>query len=208
LFARILPRHLEIIYDINKAMLDEVRSRWPGDAARIARMSLIAEGDGRRVRMANLACVGSHTVNGVAEFHTRLLKQYTLADFHELYPDRFRNITNGVTPRRWLALCNCVLADLIAEAIGMDWVRDLEQLRRLEGFLDDAGFRDRWWQIRQEKKREEAKYILQQAGVQVDPDSLFDVQIKRIHEYKRQHLNILHIITLYHRLRENPDLDI
>ena len=208
LFARILPRHLEIIYDINKALLEEVQRKWPGDAARIARMSLIEEGDGRRVRMANLSCVGSHTVNGVAELHTRLLKQYTLADFHELYPDRFTNITNGVTPRRWLALCNRGLADLIAEAIGMDWVRDLEQLRRLEGFIDDAGFRDRWWQVRQEKKREEAKYILQQAGVQVDPDSLFDVQVKRIHEYKRQHLNILHIITLYHRLRENPDLDI
>ena len=208
LFGRILPRHLEIIYDINKALLEEVQRVWPGDAARIARMSLIEESDGRRVRMANLACVGSHTVNGVAELHTRLLKQYTLADFHELYPDRFRNITNGVTPRRWLALCNRGLADLIAESIGMGWVRDLEELRRLEDFLDDGGFRDRWREVKQDKKRAEAKYILQQAGVQIDPDSLFDVQVKRIHEYKRQHLNILHIITLYHRLRENPDLDI
>ena len=171
-------------------------------------MSLIEEGDGRRVRMANLACVGAHTINGVAELHTRLLKQTTLADFHELYPDRFRNITNGVTPRRWLALCNRGLADLIAEVIGMDWVSDLEHLRRLEEFIDDAEFRRRWRHVRQEKKREEAKYILQQTGVEVDPDSLFDIQVKRIHEYKRQHLNVLHIITLYHRLRENPELDI
>jgi starch phosphorylase len=208
LFGRILPRHLEIIYDINKALMEEVQQAWPGDTARLARMSLIEEREGRRVRMANLACVGSHTVNGVAELHTRLLKQYTLADFHDLYPGRFRNITNGVTPRRWLALCNRGLADLIAEAIGMEWVSDLEQLRRLEDFTEDPGFRDRWWQVRQEKKREEANYILQQADVQIDPDSLFDVQVKRIHEYKRQHLNVLHIITLYHRLRENPELDI
>jgi starch phosphorylase len=208
LFSRVLPRHLEIIYDINKHLLEAVQRAWPGDTARLARMSLIEECDGRRVRMANLACAGSHTVNGVAELHTKLLKKYTLADFHELYPDRFRNITNGVTPRRWLALCNRGLADLVAEAIGMEWVSDLEQLRRLEDLVDDSEFRAGWWQVRQEKKREEAKYILQQAGVQVDPDSLFDVQVKRIHEYKRQHLNVLHIITLYHRLRENPDLDI
>ncbi len=208
LFARILPRHLEIIYDINKALLEAVQRAWPGDAARLARMSLIEEGDGRRVRMANLACVGSHTVNGVAGLHTRLLKQYTLADFHALYPERFRNITNGVTPRRWLALCNRGLANLIAEAIGLDWVSDLEQLRRLEALVEDSEFRARWWEVRQDKKREEASYILQQAGVQVDPDSLFDIQVKRIHEYKRQHLNVLHIITLYHRLRENPELDI
>jgi starch phosphorylase len=208
LFARVLPRHLEIIYEINKAMLEEVQRAWPGDTARVARMSLIEEGDGRRVRMANLACVGCHTINGVAELHTKLLKKYTLADFHELYPERFRNITNGVTPRRWLALCNRGLAELIAEAIGMDWVTDLEQLRRLELLMDDSEFRDRWWQVRQQKKHAEAKYILQATGVQVDPDSLFDVQVKRIHEYKRQHLNVLHIITLYHRLRENPGLDI
>jgi starch phosphorylase len=208
LFARVLPRHLEIIYEINKAMLEEVQRAWPGDTARVARMSLIEEGDGRRVRMANLACVGCHTINGVAELHTKLLKKYTLADFHELYPERFRNITNGVTPRRWLALCNRGLAELIAEAIGMDWVTDLEQLRRLELLMDDSEFRDRWWQVRQQKKHAEAKYILQATGVQVDPDSLFDVQVKRIHEYKRQHLNVLHIITLYHQLRENPGLDI
>mgnify|MGYP001812365904 FL=1 len=208
LLSRVLPRHLEIIYDINKAMLESVRQAWPGDTARIARMSLIEEGDGRRVRMANLACVGSHTINGVAELHTKLLKKYTLADFHELYPDRFRNITNGVTPRRWLALCNRGLADLIAEAIGMEWVSDLEQLHRLETLVDDSEFRARWWRVRQDKKRDEAKYILQTAGVQIDPDSLFDVQVKRIHEYKRQHLNVMHIITLYHRLRENPGLDI
>jgi starch phosphorylase len=208
LFARVLPRHLEIIYDINKQLLETVAQAWPGDHERIARMSLIEEGDGRRVRMANLACVGTHAINGVAGLHTALLKQTTLADFHDLYPQRFRNITNGVTPRRWLALCNRGLADLIAEAIGMDWVSDLDQLRRLEEHIDDGEFRRQWWQVRQEKKREEANYILRQAGVEIDPESLFDVQVKRIHEYKRQHLNVLHIITLYHRLREDPGLDI
>jgi starch phosphorylase len=208
LFARVLPRHLEIIYDINRGLLDEVQRAWPGDTARLARMSLIEESDGRRVRMANLACAGCHTVNGVAELHTRLLKKSTLAGFHELYPGRFLNITNGVTPRRWLALCNRDLANLIAEAIGMGWVADLEQLRRLEDLVDDSGFRERWWQVRQGRKAAETGYLQRATGVEVDPDSLFDVQVKRIHEYKRQHLNVLHIISLYHRLREDPGLDI
>ncbi|MEN8107136.1 MAG: glycogen/starch/alpha-glucan phosphorylase [Pseudomonadota bacterium] len=208
LFAHILPRHLEIIFEINERLLREVRQRFPGDEQRLARMSLIDETNGRRVRMANLACAGSHTINGVAELHTRLLRQYTLNDFHELYPQKIRNITNGVTPRRWLALCNRDLATLIAERIGMDWVSDLEELRKLEAFVGDTAFRDRWWQVKQDKKREQAAFIRQQTGVAVDPDSLFDVQVKRIHEYKRQHLNILHIITLYQRIRENPAIDI
>jgi starch phosphorylase len=208
LFGRVLPRHLEIIYEINRRLLNEVAQRYPGDAARVARMSLIDENDGRRIRMANLACAGCHTINGVAELHTRLLKQYTLNDFYELYPQKFRNITNGVTPRRWIALCNRSLATLIAERIGMDWVSDLEELRKLEAFVDDEEFRDRWWQVKQDKKREQAAFIEQQTGVLVNPESLFDVQVKRIHEYKRQHLNILHIITLYQRIRENPDIDI
>jgi starch phosphorylase len=208
LFGRVLPRHLEIIYEINRRLLNEVAQRYPGDAARVARMSLIDENDGRRIRMANLACAGCHTINGVAELHTRLLKQYTLNDFYELYPQKFRNITNGVTPRRWIALCNRSLATLIAERIGLDWVSDLEELRKLEAFVDDEEFRDRWWQVKQDKKREQAAFIEQQTGVLVNPESLFDVQVKRIHEYKRQHLNILHIITLYQRIRENPDIDI
>ncbi|MDH3899444.1 MAG: glycogen/starch/alpha-glucan phosphorylase [Gammaproteobacteria bacterium] len=208
LFARVLPRHLEIIYEINELLLEEVRQQFPGDDRRLARMSLIDENDSRRVRMANLACAGSHTINGVAELHTRLLKQYTLNDFHELYPDKFRNITNGVTPRRWIALCNRGLAELIADHIGMDWVSDLEELRKLEAFVDDGEFRAQWWQVKQDKKREQATFIQQRTGIGVDPDSLFDVQVKRIHEYKRQHLNILHIITLYQRIRENPAIDI
>jgi starch phosphorylase len=208
LFARILPRHLEIIYEINERLLREVRKKFPGDDQRVARMSLIDEGNGRQIRMASLACAGSHTVNGVAELHTRLLKKYTLNDFHELYPDKFINITNGVTPRRWLALCNRNLADLIAGRIGMGWVSDLDELRKLEAFVDDGEFRAQWWQVKQDKKREQAAFIQQWSGVEVNPDSLFDVQVKRIHEYKRQHLNILHIITLYQRIRENPAIDI
>jgi len=208
LFARVLPRHLEIIYEINQRLLAEVKHRFPGDNDRLARMSLIDENNGRRIRMANLACAGSHTINGVAELHTRLLKKYTLNDFSEMYPGKFVNITNGVTPRRWLALCNRSLAALIADRIGMDWVSDLEQLRKLEAFVDDADFRAQWWQVKQDKKREQVAFIQQRTGIVVDPDSLFDVQVKRIHEYKRQHLNVMHIITLYQRIRENPAIDI
>ena len=208
LFARILPRHLEIIYDINARLLQEVRQKFPGDEQRVARMSLISETDGRHIRMANLACAGSHTINGVAELHTRLLKKYTLNDFYELYPEKFLNITNGVTPRRWMALCNRSLAVLITDRIGMGWVSDLDELRKLEAFVDDEEFRQQWWQVKQDKKREQAAFIGQQTGIGINPDSLFDVQVKRIHEYKRQHLNILHIITLYQRIRENPGIDI
>jgi starch phosphorylase len=208
LFTRILPRHLEIIYEINARLLQEVRQKFPGDEQRVARMSLISETDGRHIRMANLACAGSHTINGVAELHTRLLKKYTLNDFYELYPEKFLNITNGVTPRRWIALCNRSLAILITDRIGMGWVSDLEELRKLEAFVDDEEFRTQWWQVKQDKKREQAAFFQQRTGIGINPDSLFDVQVKRIHEYKRQHLNILHIITLYQRIRENPDIDI
>jgi starch phosphorylase len=208
LFARVLPRHMEIIYEINKSLLQEVQQKYPGDEQRLARMSLIDENGGRHVRMAHLACAGSHTINGVAELHTRLLQQYTLHDFYELYPQKFLNITNGVTPRRWMALCNRSLAALIADRIGMGWVSDLEELRKLEAFVEDSEFREQWWQVKQDKKREQLAFIQQQTGIVVDPDSLFDVQVKRIHEYKRQHLNILHIITLYQRIRENPAIDI
>src|SRR5579872_5448737 len=208
LLRKVLPRHLEIILEINARFLDEVRIRFFGDDARIARLSMIDEGGERYVRMAHLACVGSHAVNGVASLHSQLLTSHLLKDFHELWPGRFSNKTNGVTPRRWLALANPRLAALITEAIGDGWLRDLEQLRRLEPFADDAGFRTRWREIKHANKREFAAMVRERTGVAIDPGSLFDVQVKRIHEYKRQHLNILHVIALYHRLRSDAHADI
>ena len=208
MFARELPRHLEIIYEINAHFLDEVRIRFLGDEGRVARMSLIGEGDGRSVRMANLACVGSYAINGVAALHTELLKQGVLKDFYDLWPRRFSNKTNGVTPRRWLVLSNPKLADLITQAIGGGWETDLDRLRELEPFAEDAAFREQWRNIKLANKRQYAGLILDRTGIRVDSDSLFDVQVKRIHEYKRQHLNILHVIALYHRIKSNPDLQI
>jgi starch phosphorylase len=207
-FAKVLPRHLEIIYEINARFLDEVRIRFYGDEARIARLSLIDERGPRYVRMAHLACVGGHAVNGVADLHTRLLQESVLKDFHELSPAVFSNKTNGVTPRRFLSLANPRLAALICEAIGDTWVRDLERLRELEAFADDAAFQQRWHRIKHANKTDLAAHARDRTGITVDPDSLFDVQVKRIHEYKRQHLNVLHIIALYHRLRSDPDADV
>jgi starch phosphorylase len=207
-FARVLPRHLEIIYEINARFLDEVRIRFFGDEARIARLSLIDERGPRYVRMAHLACVGSHAVNGVAALHTRLLKESVLKDFHDLWPEKFSNKTNGVTPRRFLSLANPRLARLICEAIGDGWMRDLERLRELETFTDDPGFQRLWRQIKRANKEDLAAYTRDRTGVAIDPQSLFDVQVKRIHEYKRQHLNILHVIALYHRLKCDSDADI
>jgi starch phosphorylase len=203
-FGKVLPRHLEIIYEINARFLDEVRIRFLGDEDRLARLSLIDEHGPRHVRMAHLACVGSHAVNGVAELHSRLLQESVLKDFHDLWPGKFSNKTNGVTPRRFLSLANPRLAALIGEAIGADWVRDLERLRALEPLADDADFQRRWRAIKRANKEDLAAYARAQTGVAIDPDSLFDVQVKRIHEYKRQHLNILHVIALYHRLRCDP----
>ena len=211
MFQRTLPRHLEIIYDINARFLDEVRSRFPGDAARVARMSLIDEGvaDGvRRVRMAHLATVGCAAINGVAVMHSELLKRTVLRDFHDLWPGRFRNKTNGVTPRRFIALANPPLAALLDETIGKDWLRRLERLRGLERHADDAGFQERWRDIKRTAKARLSDHVRRVCGVSLDPDSLFDVQVKRIHEYKRQHLNALHIVWLYHRLKQNPSLDL
>ncbi|MEA2079500.1 MAG: glycogen/starch/alpha-glucan phosphorylase, partial [Pseudomonadota bacterium] len=208
LFARVLPRHLEIIYEINRRFLDAVRLRYPDDNMRLARMSLIDERGSKSVRMANLACVGSHAINGVAELHTGLLKTNTLRDFYELWPEKFSNKTNGVTPRRWMVLCNPRLTALISEKIGAGWITDLDQLRRLEEFADDAGFGDRWRQVKLDNKRDQAAYYLQHTGIEVDPEALCDIQVKRLHEYKRQHLNVLHIITLYNRIKDNPDIDI
>ena len=206
-FGKILPRHLEIVYEINARFLDEVRLRFFGDDERIARMSLIDESGPRYVRMANLASVGSHAVNGVAALHSQLLKQDVLRDFHDLTPHKFSNKTNGVTPRRWLALANPRLSRLICEAIGEGWVRDLERLRELEKFADDAAFQERWRQIKRASKCDLAAVARERTGITVDPDSMFDVQVKRIHEYKRQHLNILHVIALYHRIKSDPAAD-
>jgi glycogen phosphorylase len=208
LFAQILPRHLEIIYEINLRFLDEVRIRFPDDDARLARMSLIDETGDRYVRMAHLACVGSHAINGVAALHTELLKKDVLRDFFELYPEKFSNKTNGVTPRRFMVLSNQPLAKFISEKIGDGWVLNLDKLKQLEANIEDPEFRQQWHRIKQERKQELAVYIQNQYGLTVDPTSLFDIQAKRIHEYKRQHLNALHIVTLYNRIKANPDIEI
>jgi starch phosphorylase len=208
LFERLLPRHLEIIYEINRRFLDEVRAKYPDDTGRLARMSLIEEGGEKYVRMAHLACLGSHSINGVAALHTELLQQDVLRDFYQLWPEKFNNKTNGVTPRRWLLLSNPKLSELISEKIGMGWVTQLDELKQLEAFVDDAEFCNRWRQIKQERKQELADYILLYNDVEVDPNSLFDVQVKRIHEYKRQLLNVLYVITLYNRIKKNPNIDI
>jgi glycogen phosphorylase len=208
LFGTLLPRHLEIIYEINALFLDEVRLRFIDDPERVNRLSLIDESGERHVRMAHLACVGSYAINGVAELHSDLLKQDVLQDFHELWPHKFANKTNGVTPRRWMALSNPRLTGLITDAIGESWVKDLDQLRGLEAHVDDAVFAAKWRAIKHANKHDFASLVRQRTGIGIDPDSLFDVQVKRIHEYKRQHLNVLHIIRLYHQLKTNPHLDI
>jgi starch phosphorylase len=207
LFGSVLPRHLEIVYEINRRFLDEVRGRFPGDEDRVRRVSLIDEGGGRSVRMAHLATVGSHAINGVAALHSELLKRSVLRDFHELWPGEFKSVTNGVTPRRFLALINPGLSRLVSEAIGDGWVRDLEELRRLEPLAGDRAFREEWRRVRNANKEALAGETERRAGVRVDPASLFDVQVKRVHEYKRQHLNLLHAITLYRRLKRNPGLE-
>ena len=208
LFAEHLPRHLEIIYEINRRFLDEVRLRYPLDEDRVRRLSLINEAGGKSVRMANLACVGSHAINGVAALHSELLKQTVLKDFHDLWPEKFLNVTNGVTPRRFLALSNPALSRLITGKIGDGWVKNLEELRRLEDFAEDMGFQREWRRVKLENKQALATVIQERTGVKVDPRSLFDIQVKRLHEYKRQHLNVLHIITLYNRLKRHPELEI
>jgi len=208
MFGRLLPRHLEIIYEINARFLDEVRIRFFGDDHRIARLSLIDESGERYVRMAHLACVGSHAVNGVAELHSELLQRDLLSDFHALWPQKFSNKTNGVTPRRWVVLSNPGLTRLLVEAIGHSWIKDLDRLRQLEPLAEDAVFRAQWREVRLANKRFFAAYVRERTGIAVDPESLFDVQVKRIHEYKRQHLNILHVIGLYCRLRRDPGLNI
>jgi starch phosphorylase len=206
MFAELLPRHLEIIYEINRRFLDEVRTRFPGDEARVARMSLIDESGERRVRMAHLATVGSHAVNGVAALHSHLLEASVLKDFSEVWPERFSNKTNGVTPRRFLMLANPGLRGLLDETLGDGWPTDLSILRQLEGQADAPAFRNRWRAVKQANKQRLADYIRLHTGIELDPGWMFDIQVKRIHEYKRQHLNVLHIATLYRRLKEDPRL--
>jgi starch phosphorylase len=208
LFGSLLPRHLEIIYEINRRFLDEVRLKYPYDNDRIARLSLIDGAGERYVRMANLACVGSHAINGVAALHTELLKQTVLRDFYELFPEKFYNVTNGVTPRRWMVESNPRLASLISRRIGENWIKNLDELRQLEAYVEDWGFRQEWRQIKLDVKLDLAAYIQKRTGIVVNPESMFDVQVKRIHEYKRQHLNVLHIITLYNRIKHDPNLEI
>ena len=208
MFRELLPRHLEIIYEINRRFLDEVRARFPEDEARVRRMSLIGEDGDKRVRMAHLATVGSHAVNGVAALHSDLLKASVLKDFFELWPERFSNKTNGVTPRRFLALANPGLRELLNRTLGDRWPVELGTLRKLEPYVDDAAFRRAWRAVKHANKQRLAAYVRTHTGIELDPDWLFDIQVKRIHEYKRQHLNVLHIVTLYRRLKENPALAI
>ncbi len=208
LFARLLPRHLEIIFAINAAFLDGIRWACLGDPATVSRLSIINESGERYVRMAHLACVGSHAINGVAALHTELLKQDVLADFHAYMPEKFSNKTNGVTPRRWMALANPRLADLLDRHLGSGWLTDLSRLRGLEPLAEDAAFRAEWREIKRANKAAYAAYVQRITGIELDPGTMFDVQVKRIHEYKRQHLNLLHIVARYHRLRMNPALDL
>jgi glycogen phosphorylase len=206
-FEMVLPRHLEIIYEINRRLLDDVRTRFPGDEGRVERVSLIEEGPSRHVRMANLAIVGSHSTNGVAAIHSGLLRSMTVRDLAEMYPERFNNKTNGVTPRRWLLLANPPLASAITEAIGDGWITDLGELRKLKPLADDRGLHDAFRRAGREAKVQFADWLKATSGQTVDPDSIFDCQVKRIHEYKRQLLNALRIVVLYNRLRENPNME-
>ncbi|MEK6535355.1 MAG: glycogen/starch/alpha-glucan family phosphorylase, partial [Thermodesulfobacteriota bacterium] len=203
-----LPRHLEIIYEINRRFLDDVRRDHPGDEDLVRRLSLIDEGGEKAVRMANLACVGSRRINGVARLHTDLLREQVLNDFNRISPEKFLNVTNGVTPRRFMVLSNPALVALISECIGPAWIRDLSRLRELEPFAEDAAFLERWRAINRCNKELLAAIIRTRTGIATDPDSLFDVQVKRIHEYKRQHLNILHVIALYNRIRRGETGDL
>jgi starch phosphorylase len=207
LFQKVLPRHLQFIFEINKRLLEDVEAHWPGDAEKKRSMSLIEEGDVQRVRMANLAVVGSHSVNGVAALHTELLKKNLFADFDGFYPGKFNNKTNGITPRRWLLAANPRLSKLITSKIGDGWAKDLDQLRGLEQWADDPAFQHEFMEIKRANKVDLAHFIQQECGVTINPDALFDVQIKRLHEYKRQHLNLLHILALYRRIIQNPEAE-
>jgi starch phosphorylase len=204
LIRRILPRHMDIIFEINRRFLNDVRARHKTDSSLLARVSLIADTGQQRVRMSHLAIVGSHTVNGVAELHSKIIKEDLFRDFDTVFPGRLANVTNGITPRRWLAQANPKLARLINDTIGPEWITELDRLRELEPFAADAAFRRRWIETKRDNKKRLARYVLRKIGVGIDPDTLFSVQVKRIHEYKRQLLNVLHVITLFHRIKANP----
>jgi starch phosphorylase len=207
-FERMLPRHLDIIYEINRRLIDEVRRRFPNDEARVQRVSLVEEGAERKIRMANLAIVGSHSTNGVAAIHSQLLRTMTVKDLAELYPQRFSNKTNGVTPRRWLLMSNPALARTITDAIGDGWVTDLSQLNKLKPLAGDQGLQQAFRKAKREAKVQFIDWLKQISGQAADADSIFDCQIKRIHEYKRQLLNALRIVVLYDRLRKNPNSEV
>src|SRR6266851_2546440 len=206
-FEILLPRQLEIIYEINRRLLDEVRARFPGDEGRVERVSLVEEGKERKIRMANLAIVGSHSTNGVAAVHSKLLRTTTVKDLAEMFPERFTNKTNGVTPRRWLLEANPGLSRAITEAIGDKWITDLGQLSNLKSLAGDSGLQEAFHKSKREAKAQFADWLKSTSEQIVDPDTIFDCQIKRIHEYKRQLLNALRIVVLYKRLRENPDAE-
>jgi len=208
LFKKLLPRHLEIIFEINHRFLEDVRTWYPDREELLQQVSLIQEGSEQKVRMAHLACVGSHAINGVAALHTELLKQETLSAFAFLWPEKFYNKTNGVTPRRWILLSNPELSKLITEKVGDGWLKDLSMMRGLEKYVDDKEFCERWRAIKKANKQRLAEYIFKKNGIEINVDSIFDVQVKRIHEYKRQHLAVLNIIALYNQIKENPDVHI
>jgi starch phosphorylase len=208
LFSKMLPRHLEIIYEINHRFLEDVRTWFPDNDELVDRLSIIEEGEEKKVRMANLACVGSHAINGVAALHTELLKKDTLKEFARLWPEKFFNKTNGVTPRRWILVSNPELSQLITEKIGDGWLKNLDKMRGIEQYIDDPDFCRRWWEIKRNNKAKLAAYIKKTRNIDVNIDSIFDVQVKRIHEYKRQHLAVLNIIALYNRIKQNPNIDI
>ena len=203
-----LPRHLQLIFEINKRFLETVEAAYPGDAHKKQSRSLIEQGGTQMIRMAHLAVVGSHSVNGVAALHTELLKRHLFADFNLFYPGKFNNKTNGITPRRWLQASNPRLSSLITSKIGDSWVKHLEELRKLEQWAEDPSFQNDFMEVKHANKVDLAKIILMECGVTVNPSALFDVQIKRLHEYKRQHLNLLHILALYRRILQNPKMDV
>ncbi|RJQ55738.1 MAG: glycogen/starch/alpha-glucan phosphorylase [Nitrospiraceae bacterium] len=205
MFENLLPRHLQIIYEINRRFLEEINWRFPGDFEKRKRMSLIEEGDEKMIRMAHLAIVGSHSVNGVSKLHTEILKDRIFKDFYDMFPERFNNKTNGITPRRWLRKANPLLSDLITEYIGDKWIADLDELKKLVPLSGDKEFRERWMDAKTENKKRLAEYIFKKNRIRVDAGSMFDVQVKRVHEYKRQLLNVLHVVTLYNRIRRGKD---
>lgn len=208
IFGELLPRHLQIVYEINRRFLEDVKKNYTSDEKILEKLSIISSGPEKRVRMANLAIVGTFAVNGVAELHTHILKTRIFPDFHKIYPKKFLCVTNGITPRRWIRAANPELSKLITSKIGEDWVRDLSHLKKLEQFVDDASFRKKWREVKMYNRRILIDYIKDENNIDVNPDSIFDVQVKRFHEYKRQLLNVLHVITLYNRIKDNPKLKI